>query len=129
MCVEIFEDGQGRRLQELLDECDCVRFSDGYWYKFTKKTATKERAITEVCAACKIKEEEIMAFGDDYVDIGMLRLCGKGVAMGNALREVKENADCVIGGNDEDGIAEYLAAVIQTDTKTPQHHRHTFYTA
>ena len=35
--------------------------------------------------------------------------------MGNALREVKENADCVIGGNDEDGIAEYLAAVIQTE--------------
>ena len=74
MCVEIFEDGQGRRLQELLDECDCVRFSDGYWYKFTKKTATKERAIIEVCTACKIDAQEIINFGDDYVDIGMLRL-------------------------------------------------------
>ena len=110
MCVEIFEDSQARRLRELLDECDCIRFSDGYWYKFTKKTATKERAIMEVCAACKIGAEEIIAFGDDYVDIGMLRLCGKGIAMGNAVKEVKEKADCVIGSNDEDGIAEYLAA-------------------
>ena len=111
MCVEIFEDSQARRLKELLNECDCIRFSDGYWYKFTKKTATKERAIIEVCSVCKIKTEEIIAFGDDYADIGMLKLCGKGIAMGNAINEVKEKADCVIGSNDEDGIAEYLAAV------------------
>lgn len=108
MCVEIFEDSQARRLQELLNECDCIRFSDGYWYKFTKKTATKENAILEVCAACGIKTEEIMAFGDDYADIGMLEICGKGIAMGNAINEVREKADLVIGSNDEDGIAEYL---------------------
>ena len=40
----------------------------------------------------------------------MLKLCGKGIAMGNAINEVMEEADCVIGSNDEDGIAEYLAA-------------------
>lgn len=94
MCVEIFEDSQVMRLQELLNECDCTRFSDGYWYKFTKKSATKERAILEVCSACGIKAEEMMAFGDDYADIGMLALCGKGIAMGNAINEVKEKADC-----------------------------------
>ena len=111
MCVEIFEDNQAKRLQELLGECDCIRFSDGCWYKFTKKTATKENAILEVCNVCGIKTEEIIAFGDDYADIGMLKLCGKGVAMGNAIDEVREKADLVIGSNDEDGIAEYLAAI------------------
>lgn len=29
--------------------------------------------------------------------------------MGNAVSAVKEQADLVIGSNDEDGIAEYLA--------------------
>lgn len=111
MCVEIFEDSQARRLQELLNDCDCIRFSDGYWYKFTKKEATKERAIMQVCSVCGINTEEIIAFGDDYADIGMLKLCGKGVAMGNAIDEVKEKADLVIGSNDEDGIAKYLAKV------------------
>lgn len=38
----------------------------------------------------------------------MLKLCGVGVAMGNAIDEVKSVADVVIGGNDEDGIVEYL---------------------
>ena len=108
MCVEIFKDSQARLLQEMLHDCDCVRFSDGYWYKFTKRGVTKERAIMEVCSACGIKTEEITAFGDDYADIGMLTLCGKGIAMGNAINEVKEIADLVIGSNDEDGIAEYL---------------------
>lgn len=119
MCVEILDDRQAKKLQELLSECDCLRFSDGYWYKFTKKTATKENAIIEVCSVCQITAEEIMAFGDDYVDIGMLRLCGKGVAMGNAIDEVKQNADLVIGSNDEDGIAAYLTAAYDETEQMP----------
>lgn len=110
ICVKIFDDNQASQLKELLSECDCVRFSDGYWYKFTKNDATKERAIIEICSSCGIKTEEIIAFGDDYADIGMLELCGKGVAMGNAINEVKEKADWIIGNNDEDSIAEYLTA-------------------
>lgn len=111
MCVEIFDDHKAFRLQELLEECDCVRFSDGSWYKFTKKEATKERAILEACSVCGIRPEEVTAFGDDYADIGMLKMCGKGIAMGNAIDEVKGEADLVIGSNDEDGIAKYLAAL------------------
>lgn len=88
-----------------------VRFSDGYWYKFTKKNATKEDAILHMCEVCGITADDIIAFGDDYADIGMLKLCGVGVAMGNAIDEVKEIADCVIGDNDHDGIARYLQTI------------------
>ena len=49
-----------------------------------------------------------MAFGDDLADIGMLKMCGLGVAMGNAVDEAKAAADIVIGTNDEDGIAYFL---------------------
>lgn len=62
----------------------------------------------EVCAACGLRMEEITAFGDDYADMGMLELCGKGIAMGNAIEEVKAKADLCIGSNDREGIAEYL---------------------
>lgn len=108
MCVEIFDERQAALLREKLRECDSIRFSDGYWYKFTKKTATKENAILKIAAVCGVSTEEMIAFGDDYADIGMLELCGKGIAMGNAIDEVKAKADLVIGGNDEEGIAEYL---------------------
>lgn len=112
MCVEIFEDHRAAKLQKLLEDCDCVRFSDGYWYKFTRKEATKERAFLAACTVCGLRPEEVMAFGDDYADMGMLRMCGKGIAMGNAIDEVKREADLVIGSNDEDGIARYLAKIL-----------------
>ena len=108
MCVEIFDEKAAEKLRKDLSDCDCVRFSDGYWYKFTKKTATKENAILHMCTACGIDTDDIIAFGDDYADIGMLRLCGVGVAMGNAIDKVKRVADYVIGDNDNDGIGKYL---------------------
>lgn len=108
MCVEIFDDKHAEELKVALPGYDCIRFTDGFWYKFTKAGVTKERAIEQVCTACGISLSDIIAFGDDLADIGMLKLCGTGIAMGNALDEVKESADIVIGRNDEDGIAEYV---------------------
>lgn len=112
MCVEIFDEKVVEKLRQNLPDCDCVRFSDGYWYKFTKKTATKENAILHICRECGITTDEIIAFGDDFADIGMLKLCGIGVAMGNAIDEVKAVADYVIGDNDHDGIGYYLQNVM-----------------
>ena len=108
LCVEIFDSHQAQRLQEALKDCDCIRFSDGYWYKSTRKNVTKEQAIMEVRRFCGIGLENITAFGDDYADIGMLEMCGTGIAMGNAISEVKAKADLIIGSNDGDGIAAYL---------------------
>ena len=108
MCVEIFDNEKAELLAGNLSECDCIRFSDGYWYKFTKKNVTKETAIMKLTEVCGFGTDSIIAFGDDYADIGMLELCGIGVVMGNAINEVKERADIVIGLNDEDGIADFI---------------------
>ena len=67
-----------------------ICFTDGYWYKFTKKNVTKENAIMKITEVCGFATDSIIAFGDDYADIGMLELCGTGVAMGNAIDEVKK---------------------------------------
>ncbi|MBP2659066.1 MAG: Cof-type family hydrolase [Firmicutes bacterium] len=108
VCVEIHNPVLAQKLKNVFPEYDCIRFSDGDWYKFTKKNATKENAITYLCDYCNISKESIIAFGDDYSDIGMLKLCGIGIAMGNAIQDVKVIADEVIGRNDDDGIADYL---------------------
>jgi len=49
-----------------------------------------------------------LAFGDDYNDIEMLRECGIGVAVDNAIYEAKVAADYACGGCDEDGVAKWL---------------------
>ena len=56
----------------------------------------------------QIPLEQIIAFGDDFNDIGMLKLCGTGVAMKNAIPQVKEVADFETLSNNEDGVAKYI---------------------
>lgn len=111
-CVEIFDDAVAEKLAVRLSDCDCIRFSGGAWYKFTKSGVTKENAIRTVCKACGMTTANITAFGDDWADMGMLKLCGTGIAMGNAIEAVKDAADIVIGSNDEDGIAKWLEAYL-----------------
>ncbi|MCF0246315.1 MAG: HAD hydrolase family protein, partial [Ileibacterium sp.] len=48
-----------------------------------------------------------MTFGNDNNDKEMLEGC-VGVAMGNALPEIKEAARYVTGSNREDGVARFL---------------------
>jgi len=108
ICVEIPNSNFAQKLCGHFSELDIQRFSDGDWYKFTKSGTTKEKAILAVCEACHADVSEIVAFGDDYADIGMLKLCGIGVAMGNAIQEVKDTADVITLSNEEDGVAAYL---------------------
>ena len=93
-----------------LDKIDYLPFSDIPWYKLSKKDATKEKAIEALCSYLKIGPEQIVAFGDDFNDIGMLKLCGKGIAMKNAITEVQAVADEVCLSNEEDGVARWMEA-------------------
>lgn len=114
ICVEISRPSLAQKLCEYFSELDSQHFSDGDWYKFTKSGITKEKAILAVCEACHADISEIVAFGDDYADIGMLKICGTGVAMGNAVQEVKNIADDITLSNEEDGVAVYLDKWINT---------------
>lgn len=73
------------------------------------RQATKTKGIQLLAGHFHISQEQIVAFGDDYNDIDMLQSCGIGVAVGNALEEVKRSADRVCGSNDEDGVAHWLS--------------------
>ncbi len=48
------------------------------------------------------------SFGDNYNDLSMLEAAGTGVAMGNAVDEVKARANMVIGDNESTSIAEFI---------------------
>ena len=54
--------------------------------------------------------DQAMAFGDGNNDIEMLKMVGRGVAMGNTSMELKAAADDVCGDVAEDGIYSYLNA-------------------
>lgn len=108
ICFECHDHALPQAVAAALPHCDLIHFSDGPWYKLTPKGATKENAILQMCDTLGLQSAQIIAFGDDYADIGMLKMCGLGIAMGNAIDEVKRAADIIIGNNDDDGIADWL---------------------
>ena len=71
------------------------------------RAARKEEGIRCAAKALGIDMSEVAAFGDDYNDIGMLRGCGVGVAVENALPEVIAAADAVCAVSDADGLARW----------------------
>ncbi len=112
MCIESLDREKIEKVVSSLglDKIDYLPFSDIPWYKMSKKDATKEKAIEALCRHLKIGSEQIVAFGDDFNDIGMLKLCGKGIAMKNAIEQVQAVADEVCLCNEEDGVARWMEA-------------------
>ena len=49
--------------------------------------------------------EEMLACGDGFNDLSMIKFAGKGVAMANAQEAVKEASDFITLSNEEDGVA------------------------
>lgn len=70
--------------------------------------ANKGIAMIELGKLLGINREEIMACGDGLNDKAMLEEVGLGVAMENAMEEVKKVADYITVSNDEDGVAKVI---------------------
>ncbi|MBR3502620.1 MAG: HAD family phosphatase [Clostridia bacterium] len=102
------DEAVARTIAEKLD-CRLQSYRGENWYAFLPKDAGKTAAIKALIMASGVPIEDIAAFGDDTNDIEMLKLCGKGVAVANAVPEVLEIADDVTLSNDDDGVAKWLA--------------------
>lgn len=92
--------------------CNLEVFRDKKLCKITHINATKEDAMKCVADYFRINLTETVSFGDDMSDIKMLRASGVGVAVENAMEEVKDIADYICGCNDEDGVAEFIETKI-----------------
>ena len=78
------------------------------YYEIMPKGLSKGNSLLEIAKLYNIDQADIIAFGDEMNDLTMIEVAGVGVAMANAVDEIKEIADYVTLSNDEDGIADYL---------------------
>ena len=70
--------------------------------------ATKALAVRAL--ADSVGADRVVCFGDNINDLPMMGVADLAVAVENALPEVKEAADIVIGPNTADSVAEFIAA-------------------
>ena len=101
-----FSDEQAHQLhirQEVLPHCDLTRWSP-LFADIIAHGNSKENGIDHICRHYGIDLAQTMAFGDGGNDIGMLRHCKVGVAMGNAYETVKQAADYVTDSVEDNGV-------------------------
>lgn len=71
-------------------------------------SASKLNAVKMISEQYKLKQEEIIAIGDNFNDVEMISYAGLGIAMGNAPEPVKAIADYVTDTNNNDGVAKAI---------------------
>ena len=79
--------------------------SEPYFLELVPQGIDKAQSLEVLLNKIKIKREEMMAIGDGFNDLSMIKYAGLGVAMGNAQEPVKKAADYITLTNDEDGVA------------------------
>ncbi|MBF2519660.1 HAD family phosphatase [Listeria marthii] len=93
------------------DSLNCV-FTADFYFEFTAQGIDKAKALDTVLTPMGISPENIIAFGDGHNDITMVEYAGTGIAMSNAVPELKAAASSITLSNNEDGIAHVLNSLI-----------------
>ena len=82
--------------------------AEGWLFQIMSTSAKKWNGVQLVLEKEGIDRSEAMYFGDDHDDVESIRNIGFGVAMGNAIDEVKAVADEITATNEEDGVAQVI---------------------
>ena len=85
----------------------------GYMCEIAPEGVTKWAGICRLADEWGIQPAEICAVGDDVNDVPMVVGAGLGVAMGNAVEELKAVADRIAPGHDDEGLASVVEWVLE----------------
>ena len=94
-----------KEMHEHLKDRMGVFRSEPYFLELVPKGIDKARSLSVLLEELGLSREELMAAGDGFNDLSMVKFAGMGIAMDNAQEIVKENADFITLSNDEDGVA------------------------
>jgi len=84
-------------------------FSSRSFLEYLPKGVSKGNGVRTLCEMLKVDINNTYAAGDERNDISMIEAAGVGIAMKNAVDEVKAVADYVTeNDNEHDGIAEVI---------------------
>lgn len=98
------------KLAERYPMCDLLHYSGEPLSRFANKEAVKWNAVKAASEYLSLSTDDFIAFGDDSNDLEMIKNCGTGIAVSNAIEEVKAAADDICGANNSDGVAKWIEA-------------------
>lgn len=121
ICIASIDPEELSRCLEWLNQFNEVvcNYSTKDIVEISLKKSNKGNALDLLCNSINdnfdnqvISKEDIIAIGDSMIDIDMIQYAHLGIAVDNAMEEVKKVADRIIASNDEDGPAHLIETII-----------------
>ena len=86
--------------------------SQPYYLEMIHPKASKGKAVAYLAEQLGIDLSDTMGIGDSGNDLDLITTCGIGVAVGNAIDELKDLADYIAPTNDDGGVAHAIERFI-----------------
>ena len=94
-----------KKMYEALKDRMGVYRSEPYFLELVPKGIDKAQSLAVLLEKIGATREEMIAVGDGFNDLSMIKFAGLGVAMANAQEVVRQSADYITLSNEEDGVA------------------------
>ena len=104
---EVLVEVEKRYIEKFGDRFSICR-SMPFFLEVMPNGINKAASLGKLLHVLDLTPAEMIACGDGFNDVEMIKFAGLGVAMNNAVPEVKAVADYVTHSNDENGIAHVL---------------------
>lgn len=91
-------------IEKNFNELRCPAFAAVHGADIIEKGNSKAEGLKRLCSYYGIDIADTVAFGDSYNDLEIVSEAGTGVAMGNAIEELKNAADFVTDDVGRDGV-------------------------
>ena len=85
-----------------------MTISKPFFLEFMNKSVDKSKSIERLAKMLSIDMDDVIAIGDSYNDLSMIKSAGLGVAMANSVDEVLKSADYITLDNEHDGVAKVI---------------------
>ena len=105
-------------IEKNYDKVNCIIMQDTddginkKWIALNPKGLNKFTTMQKLCDKLKVDIDDVIFFGDSSNDIEMIENVGLGVAMKNALPQVKNIAKEITLSNEEEGVVAFLEKMI-----------------
>ena len=90
-------------LQKLSSDIYCDYSSPDY-LEFFNKNVSKGNSLETLARYYSLSMNEVIAIGDNYNDLSMIKKAGLGIAMGNSPDDIKTQANFVTKSNEDNGL-------------------------
>ena len=118
--AKISVNGLDQNLESLAESLDdqlsgntvVFRAASATFLNVVPASASTSGATAELLTGAGISLDDVLSFGDDYVDIDLIRDCGWSVAVENAIPEIKALAKYSTASNDDHGVAMVLEDLV-----------------